>query len=252
MPNLSFEQFRQLASRGGLRAHERIDDPHDTRAGKLDAIVADIRGKLPQLGERARLVVDVGCGCGAMPAALVAHCERQDHRLWLVDSPEMLAHIPDAPHVTKVAGKFPNVFDRLRPVVGHVDAALAYSMLHYVFEHDNVWEFLDRALALLAPGGRLLIGDVPNWSKRQRLHAALHDQSTVPSDRRTGEVWPGGLTDSVLFGLMGRATESRFEAYLLPQPPQLPMAERRVDLLFERPGLRMSGPISHPTIDPHR
>ena len=53
---------------------------------------------------------------------------------------------------------------------------------------------------------------------------------------RAGEIWPGGLTDSVLFGLMGRAAESGFDPYLLPQPEGLPMAGWRVDLLFRRPG----------------
>jgi cyclopropane fatty-acyl-phospholipid synthase-like methyltransferase len=236
VPNITFEQFRELARRDGLDPNERIDDPLDTRAGKIDAITADIRAKLPRLDDRARLVVDIGPGCGAMPAALAAHCERHEHLLWLVDSPEMLAHTADMPHITKVPGKFPEVFDRLRPLVGGVDAVLAYSMLHYVFEHDNVWEFLDRALALLAPGGRLLLGDVPSRSKRKRMATARHGQSSPPLEARAGEVWPGGLTDGVLFGLMAFATESGFDAYLLPQPPELPMAERRIDLLFERPG----------------
>ncbi len=236
MPNLSFEQFRELTTRDGLEPNERIDDPFDTRTGKIDAIFADIQAKLPRLGDRARRVVDIGPGCGAMPAALAAHCERHGHRLWLVDSAEMLKYTPDAPHIIKVPGKFPDVFDLLRPLIGNADAVLAYSMLHYVFEHDNVWEFLDRALVLLAPGGRLLLGDVPSWSKRKRMVRARHGESSPALEVRDGEVWPGGLTDGVLFGLMARATESGFDAYLLPQPPDLPMAERRVDLLFERPG----------------
>jgi SAM-dependent methyltransferase len=231
VPNISFEEFRDLASRPGLQPHERIDDPLDTRVGKLALIVSDIRAKLPCLGGRGRRIVDIGPGCGPMPAALTAHCRRRQHELWLIDSPEMLAHTPDGPRLFKVAGKFPQVFAKLRPVHGEADAVIAYSMLHYVFAHDNVWEFLDRALELLAPGGRLLLGDVPSWSKRRRL-AAARGQTL---DDTAGGRWPGGLTDAVLFGLMGRATEAGFEAYLLPQPPDLPMAERRVDLLFERP-----------------
>jgi cyclopropane fatty-acyl-phospholipid synthase-like methyltransferase len=236
VPNLSFEEFRPLATRDGLSANQRIDDPLDTRAGKIEAIVADIRGKLPRLDDRERIVVDIGPGCGAMPDALAAHCAHQGHRLWLIDSPEMLAHTPDAPHLTKVPGKFPDVFEEMRPVAGRADAVLAYSMLHYVFGHDNVWEFLDRALALVAPGGRLLLGDVPSWSKRKRLLAARQASETAAIDPLVGAIWPGGLTDAVLFGLMARGSEAGFDAYLLPQPPTLPMPQRRVDLLFERPG----------------
>ena len=236
MPNLSFEQYRELASREGLQIHERIDDPLDIRAAKTGAMVADILAKLPRLRDSGRLVIDIGPGCGPMAAALSEHCRRHGHRLWLVDSAEMLAHTPDAPHLTKLAGKFPAVFEQLRPLIGRCDAVLAYSVLHSVIEHDNIWEFLDRALALLAPGARLLLGDVPNWSRRKRLAAARQGQVFPPLEVRSGEVWPGGLTDGVFFGLMARATESGFDAYLMPQPPELPWAERRVDLLFERPG----------------
>jgi hypothetical protein len=236
MPNLSFEQFRELATRDGLQPHERIDDPHDIRTVKTGEMLADIILKLPQLGQRGRRIVDVGPGCGPIAVALSAHCERQGHQLWLVDSVEMLAHTRDAPHIVKVPGRFPGVFGPMHSLIAGADAVLAYSMLHYVFEDDNVWEFLDRALALLAPGGRLLLGDVPSWSKRKRIATARHGQTFPTLEVRDGEVWPGGLTDGVLFGLMARATESGFDAYLLPQPPDLPMAERRVDLLFERPG----------------
>ena len=41
---------------------------------------------------------------------------------------------------------------------------------------------------------------------------------------------------AVIFGLLDRATEAGFDAYLLPQADSLPMARRRVDLLFRRPG----------------
>lgn len=235
MPNITFDDFRMLASRDGLTPNERIDDPLNERAGKSRAIFADILAKLPALGDRDRNIVDIGPGCGEMPSLLAAHCCRQGHRLWLIDSPEMLAHTADSAGLTKIAGRFPDNFGDLGPLIGKADAVLAYSIIHYVFEHDNVWEFLDRALALLAPGGRLLLGDVPSWSKRKRMLTA--DGQTFPSlEVRSGEIWPGGLTDAVLFGLLGRACESGFDAYLVPQPPGLPWPERRVDLLFERPG----------------
>jgi SAM-dependent methyltransferase len=234
MPNITFEDFRALAKRDGLKQNERIDDPFDLRASKTEAIVADIFGKLPPLIERERIIVDIGPGCGPIAHALLAHCGRQAHRFWLIDSPEMLAQLPDAPETIKVAGKFPDIFDELGLLIGEANAVLAYSVLHYVFEHDNIWEFFDRALALLAPGGRLLLGDVPSWSKRKRK-AATQGGSFPALERRIDPKWPGGLTDGVIFGLMARATESGFDAYLLPQPSDLPMAERRVDLLFERP-----------------
>jgi hypothetical protein len=234
MPNISFDDFRTLATRDGLKLHQRIDDPFDVRSSKTDAILSDIISKLPRLAGYDATVADIGPGCGPLAHALIGHCGRQRHQLWLIDSAEMLAHIPDSGYVRKIRGRFPEAFGQLGALVGQADVVTAYSMLHYVFEHDNVWEFLDRALALLAPGGTLLLGDVPSWSKRKRK-AVVDGQTFAPLDIRAGEVWPGGLTDAVIFGLMGRAAESGFDAYLLPQPDNLPMASLRVDLLFRRP-----------------
>jgi hypothetical protein len=235
MPNISFDDFRELATRPGLKTNQRVDDPTDIRVGKHDRIFADIVGKLPVLAGRDRVVVEIGPGCGPLAFALIDLSGDRGHRLWLVDSAEMLAHLPDPPFVTKAAGRFPGVFREISSLVGKADAVLAYGMLHYVFEHDNIWAFLDRGLALLAPGGCLLLGDVPNWSRRKRMLSA-QGQAFPSFEPRAGEIWPGGLTDSVLFGLMGRAAESGFDPFLLPQPDDLPMAGWRVDLLFRRPG----------------
>ena len=45
----------------------------------------------------------------------------------------------------------------------------------------------------------------------------------------------GFLDDAVLLALVMRARAAGFHAWLVPQDPQLPMANRREDLLVERP-----------------
>jgi SAM-dependent methyltransferase len=236
MPNISFDEFKALATRDGLTWQQRVDDPTDVRAGKIGHIVADIYRTIPRLGSGPACVVDIGPGCGPMPLALIEAHRRHGHHMVMLDSAEMLAHLPDGPSMTKIAGRFPDIFGELKNLVANSDVVIAYGMLHYVFEHDNVWAFLDRALALLAPGGYLMIGDVPCWSRRKRKWAA--EGKTLPAlDIRDGEIWPGGLSDAVIFGLMSRATESGFDAFLLPQPAELPMSGWRVDLLFQRPTL---------------
>jgi hypothetical protein len=37
-----------------------------------------------------------------------------------------------------------------------------------------------------------------------------------------------------VFGLLARARDAGFQAWVVPQAPGLPMANRREDLLFER------------------
>ena len=102
---------------------------------------------------------------------------------------------------------------------------------------------MDAALAMLAPGGRLLLGDIPNSSMRRRFlssaaGAAFHRKYTgkdedpqiaqFPAEQKT-------MDDSVIFGMLARARAAGFDAYVLPQSPNLPMANRREDLLFARP-----------------
>src|SRR5687768_16804870 len=66
MPNIRFDDFRELATRPGLETHQRIDDPTDIRAGKHDRIFADIVGKLPVLAGRDRVIAEIGPGCGPL------------------------------------------------------------------------------------------------------------------------------------------------------------------------------------------
>ena len=45
----------------------------------------------------------------------------------------------------------------------------------------------------------------------------------------------GKIDDSVLIGLVLRARAAGFDAYLVPQPETLPMANRREDLVIRKP-----------------
>ena len=126
---------------------------------------------------------------------------------------------------------------------GRVDAILAYSVLHYVFAEANVFDFLDRSMSLLAEGGQMLIGDIPNVSKRKRFfsspngvrfHRAFTQTDEVPAVQFNA-VEPGKLDDAVILSLLLRCRTAGFDAYVLPQAPDLPMANRREDLLIIKP-----------------
>ena len=43
------------------------------------------------------------------------------------------------------------------------------------------------------------------------------------------------IDDSVILSLLNRARSQGFDAYVLPQRPDLPMANRREDVLIRRP-----------------
>lgn len=241
---LDFEGFKALAQDPALSPNEKVGFPDSYRAGKEKVILRDIVAKLSHLKGRRKAILDIGPGCAGPAIALVELCGRRNHRLTLIDSAEMLAHLPEAPSVDKVAGRFPE--DCLAFVAsrrGSFDAILAYSVLQYVFVESNVFAFLDRSLELLAEGGQLLLGDIPNQSMRRRFFGSLagvrfHQRFTGSQERplvEHGVLEPGRMDDAVVLGLAARARAAGFHAYLLPQPPSLPMANRREDLLIVRP-----------------
>jgi hypothetical protein len=240
---LDYAGFAKLAGDERLSKYEKIGFPDSYRKGFEEKIFADICAKLPRLRDRELRVLDIGPGCSDLPRMLIETCRRQGHRLYVVDSPEMLAQLPDAPFIEKRPGLFPLCRDALADLKNRIDVILCYSVLHYVFVDANVFDFVDESLDLLAARGELLIGDIPNVSKRQRFFAtesgiAYHRQftgtETLPDLPQVGPK-RGLIDDAVVLGLLSRARAAGADAYVLPQDPALPMANRREDVLIRKP-----------------
>lgn len=243
---LDFEALRALARNPHLDVHEKIGFPSAYREGHEPAILRDIVGKLPRLVEdEGMTVIDVGPGCANLPQMIINLCAERRHRLVLVDSQEMLALLPDVAGVTtKVVGQFPRNADEVaRSCPSGCDALICYSVLQVAFLDCNPFEFVDGLAALLASGGRALIGDIPNHSKRRRFfaseagkafHRAFTGRDEDPSPGFNTRA-PGKIDDSVIHGLMQRIQSAGYDAYLMPQASDLPLANRRDDLLIVRP-----------------
>jgi hypothetical protein len=242
--DLNYDAFQRMAGDRSLSSHERSGFPDELREGAESSILADMVAKVPALARPGATVVDIGCGANPLTDALVALCERLGHRLTLVDGPEVLSQHPGGRAVTLVAGRFPaDTPALLADLKGCCDAVIAYSVLQYAFTDMGVHAFVDAALTLLAPRGRLLLGDLPNASMRRRFLASQagreHHHSYTGRDEDPPVSWPvlpaGEIDDSVVFGLIGRARDAGFHAWIVPQDASLPMANRREDLLCERP-----------------
>ena len=239
---LGFEDLRALARDPTLSEAEKMGFARGHREGFDDAIWASMLGLLPRLSGPGARVLDIGCGCGEIARKLIAQAEASGHRLTLIDHQEMLDLLPMSKAVTAVAGRFP---DDMPPSVeeGGFDVIIAYSVLPVVVVDANPFAFVDAALERLNPGGRLLIGDVPNFSKLRRFLSSSAGADYHRAYMRTDEapqVPPFApatdrIDDGLLLGLMLRARLAGFDAYLLPQPPELAFANRREDLLIERP-----------------
>ena len=238
---LTFEDFRQLAADDSLTANERIGFPEEYRARYDEAILADIEAKLPALSAHGKVVVDIGPGCAGLSVRTRELCSQRGHELVFVDSAEMLAHHPESTGLTKIAGRFPHDFPA--GYAGRADAVLVYSVIQYAFVDAGIFSFLDAALELLAPGGRLLVGDLPNASMRRRFLASAagraHHRAYAGRDEdpevRFNTIDHGEIDDAVAVALLSRARSGGFHAWIVPQGSALPMANRREDLLIQRP-----------------
>ena len=239
--SLGFEAFRHRALDPALSLHEKVGFPDAYREGKEAAILRDCLRKLPRLKGAAGTVVEIGPGCGGLPRLLAEFTGRRGHQLVLIDSEEMLSLLPDHPHVQKRPGRFPECMPD--DMVGRVDVLLAYSVIQYVFVEGNLWAFMDRVLALLAPGGQALLGDIPNTTMRKRFLASESGQQFHRKHAEDGELPKvrfncldlDQIDDTVVLGMIARARAQGFHAYVLPQPEVLPMGNRREDLLLCRP-----------------
>jgi hypothetical protein len=240
---LDFAGFARLATDPALSKYEKIGFPDAYRAGFEEKIFADICAKLPRLNEHGLTIMDIGPGCSDLAHMMIDLCRARGHRLCLVDSPEMLAQLPDATFIDKRPGLFPKCRDTLRDLTDGVAVVLSYSVLHYVFVDANVFDFVDVGIDLLAPGGEFLIGDIPNVSKRARFfsteagiayHKRFTGTDTLPGMEH-GVTVRGALDDAVFMGLVARARAAGADAYLLPQRPDLPMSNRREDILIRKP-----------------
>lgn len=241
--NIGFEDFRRLAKTPGLSKYERIAFPDTYRAGHEEAIFTDIRSKLTRLDTKDCTVLDIGPGCSDLPLMLIEQCRQNNHRLHLIDSTEMLDHLPDAAFICKHPALFPQCPDYIAAHQEKIDVILSYSVLHYVFVDVALFRFFDAALSLLAAGGQFLLGDIPNISKRKRFFASeagvrFHQNfmhTDARPDVRYNTIEHDQIDDAVIMALLQRARAQGFDAYLLPQAQNLPMANRREDLLICKP-----------------
>ena len=243
--NLNYDSFKELAQNSKLSKFEKIGFPDSYRLNLEPLIYRDICFKLPSLLRLEGVVVDIGCGCSELPELLAKSALELNQNLMLVDSKEMLDQLQIEPNdkVVKYPAQFPNCPELISEFRGKVNSVLVYSVIQYVFSEGNLFDFIDNALLLLASGGRMLIGDIPNISMRKRFFASdrgiVHHQEFTKSKAGPSVIFNtielNQIDDSVMIAIVTRARLAGFHAFILPQSDDLPMANRREDILIIRP-----------------
>ncbi|MCL5677798.1 MAG: methyltransferase domain-containing protein [Candidatus Thermoplasmatota archaeon] len=240
--NLKFSDFQMLASTKNVDEYERIGFPSSYRKGFERNILNDIKGKVNAFNHRGSTLLDIGCGAGPLTLLEAKECYKNSSHLILVDSREMLSHVPDEFGVEKIYGRFQDCADQLERHRGKIQGILAYSVIQHVFLESNIFSFIDSALDLLSPGGEMLIGDIPNISKRKRFFASaagidFHKKFTggdQPPKIVFNRLELHKIDDGVVFGILSRYRSAGYDTYLLPQSASLPMSNRREDILIRK------------------
>ncbi len=239
--NLTFEDFKNQAKDPSLSPYEKIGFPDSFREGKEQKIFLDILAKATNLATSNVKVLDIGPGCSDLPKLMLKNADSLTQTVTLIDSIEMLDLLPDGSNITKIDGMFPDCKSKLDDAKFHV--IICYSVIQYIFASKNIFAFLEALIAALEPGGQALIGDIPNLSKRRRFlqsengkkfHRAYMETDNDPKI----EAFPqqiDGIDDTVIRALVDRANFMGCDAYQLPQNPELPMSNRRDDLLIIKP-----------------
>jgi hypothetical protein len=241
--DLTFDKFRELAAAEGLSHHEKVGFPNEYREGKEEAIFTDMLAKVRTLRQNQPIVLEIGPGCSQLPVMLADLCAGRQGEVHFIDSQEMLQHLPDAAHVHKWPGRYPEVPGLFEALTGRVDTIIAYSVIQYVFAEGNLWDFIDRSLALLKDGGEIFLGDIPNITMRKRFFSGnegirTHQQFTGSDERPSvqfNQLETGRMDDSVVLAVLARARAEGYHAWVVPQSADLPMANRREDILIRKP-----------------
>lgn len=237
---IDYEAFKLMALDESLSKYEKIGFPDNYREGKEKNIFLDLSDKL-QLDRENLKIMDIGCGCSDLADFFIGNAEKNNQELLMLDSAEMLSLLKNSKAVKKVPGQFPTVADDLSEYQGKLDVIVAYSVMQHVVLDFNPYSFIDKALDLLKPNGYLLLGDIPNNSKRNRYFSSeaglkAHQEYTgskdIPVPLRNYPDTYEKIDDGILFGILLRYRGFGMETYILPQREDLPMATRREDILI--------------------
>ncbi len=182
-------------------------------------------------------VLDIGCGVGLLAGPLsylVSGVTGIDH-------PEVVDALRSrCPGVEAIPGDFRD----LDLGTQKFTKIVIYGVVQNLPDEAAVTDFLQKALNHLHPGGRLLVGDIPNIDKKRRFQATsygaefeklwaskngsastIDEKALLPESRRIE------FTDAIVASIFKNVRSSGYEAFVLPQPEDLPWGFTREDLL---------------------
>lgn len=238
MSRVSFDNYSELANSESISNTEaagRFTFQQDSERRML----SDVLLKLELIPTDSLL--EIGCGPGALLVPLSGFCAQS-------------AGIDNEGAINRLKGRFAkdsgikciigDFLDMDLPV-SQFDKILINSVLHCLSNKSEVLAFIERGLSILRPGGRMLIGDIPNISKKARFLASKRGEQvlsewselvqnspiTHPLESMTHDDQIVVFDDDFVLEILAFIRKQGFEAFLLPQPLSLPFGGSREDVL---------------------
>lgn len=211
----------------------------------ITAIVEDVLKKLQP--SRSDRLLEVGCNVGLLLTPISGHVAEATG----LDHPTCIRRYRELgvpANVRLEAGAWPE-----RQPEGTFDRILVYDVLQYQQDPSRTRAFVDACLERLRPGGRLLLGDIPNVDRKARFLSSergrrFHEEWSAQKDRLTDEDRlhyelggritvppPTFINDEFVLDLLLAVRKGGADGFVLPQPAALPYSFTREDVLVCKP-----------------
>ena len=141
-----------------------------------------------------------------------------------------------------------------KKALGVFDKTLLYSVLQSLPNMKDVTRLINKAVKYLGPGGKMLIGDIPNSSLKKRFLSTkagkifdrewnknrLRASNKGDNDSKVNKLFLENAScvlfdDAKVLGLIEQLRNQGLHAFILPQPMNLPFGNTREDLLVIKP-----------------
>jgi len=202
-------------------------------------IIEDITEKLDL--NKKDILLDIGCGDGK----IVKDLSKRVLKTGAIDHPLIIKKLNKLKKkgIDLYSGNF--LYD-YKKVNKKFTKILIYSLIHYLSDKKEVFKFIHLALKKLKKNGILLIGDIPNISKKNRFKKNNKYKKVIKKWKKNNKLKTSGekffikklkvdrklvkIDDQFIFSLFKKYNNSNFETYILEQKKNLPMNYTRSDI----------------------
>ena len=192
--------------------------------------------------------LDIGCGVGniLIPLSfLVKKITGIDHNLVIE---KLKTRFTDSIDIEVISGNFLDL-----DLKNTYTKIIVYSVLHCLEDENEVIKFIDKTISLLPPDGKVLFGDIPNESKKERFlstaygsnflkewskvlqkHKETHHSEILNLQKLEDDNKLVKFNDEFVLKIVSFLRNKGYHAYIIPQSPGLPFYYTREDILVEK------------------